>query len=420
MDAVVLLFMILFSAASLLLLVREGLVKAPWQALVCAVLLTLAFSLRASLLDRVTGDYSTFLATWVDYYRQNGGFRAFGTLPPWCNYHVPYLYFLALFSYLPVYDLYLIKLLSVFFDLVLAWTAMKLVGRITGREPPRLGCFFVVLFWPTVVINSSFWGQCDSIYVAFALLGLCLALEDRPVLSLVMWALSFSFKLQAIFVLPMLAVLLLMGKYKWKHLLVFPLAYFLLILPGIFMGLPFWKTIAFYFTQTGSVGDGLNYNSSSVFALIRDVPEEQRQLASLIAIAAAGVYLLVLLGIAAVHRKRLTDRAVLCIGVLMAVGLPFLLPHMHDRYFYAADILSLVLVFCMPPFFLTAPLVEFASFLGYFAYMSFYIEGMQPHYLLPMQYGAIALLIALGLAACALFFSLRQTGKPKPFDPILS
>ncbi len=415
MESLFLFLLILFAVLALCVLLREGILKKPWLAVFCALMLAAAFSLRASVFDRVTGDYRDWLAVWVNYYRSNGGFRAFSQLPPYCNYHVPYLYFLALFSYAPAgADLYLIKLLSVFFDLIMAWAAMKLVGRVTDKPGLRAGSFFAVLFWPTVFLNGSLWGQCDSIYVAFLLLGLWLALEDRPILSLVMFALSFGFKLQAIFVLPIILVLWMCGKYNWKHLFTLPLAYLLLILPAVLLGRPFLETVLFYLNQTGSIGDGLNYNSASIYAFFWNLPEEQKDSAAAMGILGAAAYLLNLLAIAWVNRKRLSDRALLCLALLMAIGLPFLLPHMHDRYFFSADLLSLVLVFSMPAFFLTAPLVCYASFLGYYAYLSFYFSERGGHFLLTMDHGARALLGALALTALALAMSLREEKKKQP------
>lgn len=413
MDTLILFLLILIPALGLGLLIREGLVKKPWHAVVCAVLLALAFSLRAACFDMETGDYRDFLTRWLSFYQSSGGFRAFGEIPPWCNYHVPYLYFLALFSYLPYSGLHLIKILSVLFDLVLAWSCMKLVGRATRSVGLRLGCFFAVLFWPTVFLNGAVWGQCDSIYAAFLLLGIWLALEEKPVLSMVMMALSFGFKLQAVFVLPIIFVLLIARKYKWYHLLVFPLAYLILILPAVLMGRPLWETVFFYLNQTGSVGDGLNYNSSSVFAIFQNIPEDQQKSAAAVGIVAACLYLLNLLAIAFVKRRELTDRSVICLALLMAIGLPFLLPHMHDRYFFPADVLSLVLAFAMWPFSLTAPLTAFASFLGYYAYLSFYFSERGGHFLLPMRYGAFALLAALALTALALHYSFRRKDAPR-------
>ena len=410
-DSFVLFMMILFAALALWLLYRDGLIARPWQAVLCAVLMALALALRASVFDMETGDYRDFLARWVSYYRENGGFRAFRELPPYCNYHVPYLYFLALFSYSSIRDLYLIKLLSVLFDVLLAWAAAKLTGRATRSKGLRLGCFFAVLFWPTVFLNSAVWGQCDSIYAAFALLGLWLALEDRPIPSLILMALSFGFKLQAVFVLPIIAALLFCGKYKWQHLLVFPAAYLLLLLPAFLLGRPIGDTILFYLRQTDSIGTGLNYNSPSIFAIFWQIPAEQQESIAKLAVCAAGLYLLNLLALSWLKRKQLSDRAVICMALLMSIGIPFLLPHMHDRYFYCADLLSLVLAFSLPALFLTAPLVCFASFLGYYAYLSFYFSERGGPYLLYLSYGSYALLAALVLTGIGFAMSLSVGDK---------
>lgn len=413
LDSLALFLLILDAALALWLLYRDGLIKKPWLAVLCAVLTALALALRASAFDMQTGDYRDFLARWISYYRENGGFRAFGTLPPYCNYQVPYLYFLALFSYLPTPDLYLIKLLSVLFDILLAWAAAKLTGRVTRNPILRLGCFFAVLFWPTVFLNSAVWGQCDSIYVCFLLLGLWLALENKPVASVAMMALAFSFKLQAVFVLPICAVLWMYGKYNWKHLLIFPLTYLLAILPAVLLGRPLWDTFSFYFTQTDSIGTGLNYNSPSIFAIFWRIPAEQQDSIAKLGILAAALYLLNLLAIAYAQRKRLTDRAVIAMALLFAIGIPFLLPHMHDRYFYPADLLSLVLAFTCAPVLLSAPLVGFASFLGYYAYLSFYFSARGGHYLLYMYYGSYALLAALFLTALGYALSLKPKLTPR-------
>ena len=409
-NGTVLFVTILYAALALWLLYREGLLRKPWAAVLCAVLVALALAARASVFDMQTGDYRDWLARWMSYYRENGGFKAFRELPPYCNYHVPYLYFLALFSYLQVPELYLIKLLSVFFDIVLAWAVMKLCGRMTGNRALRLCAFFAALFWPTVFLNSAVWGQCDSIYVSLGLLGIWLALEDRPVLSMCMLAFSFAFKLQAIFLLPVIAVLWIYGKYNWKHLLVFPAAYVLILVPAMLLGRPVLETILFYLNQTGSIGEGLNYNSPSIFAIFWNIPEERAESISRIAICAAALYLVNLMALAWIKRRKLNDRAVLCLALLMAIGIPFLLPHMHDRYFYPADALSLALAFGMPGLLLTAPLVDFASFLGYYAYLSFYFSEKGGHFLLFMYYGSYALIAALILTAIGFLWSTSSPG----------
>lgn len=395
MDIRVILMLAAAGAFALILLYKEGLLKKTAPIVAAVVLTALALVLRALVFGYETLDYQNFLTRWVDFFRQRGGWRALSE--PVGNYNIPYLYFMALFSYSSVKDLYLIKLLSTVFDVLLAYSAMRLVSRWQKSVWLRLGCFFTVLLWPTVFLNSAVWAQCDSIYVALALLGIDLALDDRPVLAMTCMALSFGFKLQAVFILPVCAVLWMQGKFRWYHFLVFPAVYVLLVLPAVIIGRPFMDTVLLYFGQTGSIGTGLNYNSPSVFALIRGVADTDA--ASKAGIVGAFAYMLAVLGVCFIGHRRLNDQAVFAAAVLLAVGIPFLLPHMHDRYFYAADILTLALAFAFPVYSPAALLTEFASLLGYHAYLKM-------RYLLPMRYGAAALLVVLAVGICFLADSL--------------
>ena len=396
-DPVLIVLLALEAVFGLFLLWRAGLLKSRGAWVVSLLLTALAFTLRALVFDYETLDYRDFLHPWCEFFRANGGFRALAR--PVGNYNIPYLYFLALFSYLPIRDLYLIKLLSVFFDVLLAWGCAMLLGRVTGSRARRLACYFTVLLLPTVFFNGAVWGQCDGIYVALAVLAIWLALEDRPVASMLCITLSFGFKLQAVFVMPIFAVFLMQGRMSWKHLLIFPAAYVLLVLPAVLLGRPFLDTITLYFSQTGSIGSGLNYNSPSIFAVFWQIKDPEP--ASSIAIAAAFLYMINLLAVAWVNRRRLSDRSVIALSLLFAIGIPFLLPHMHDRYFYAADILSVVLAYAIPMLCLAAPLTQFASLLGYHAYLKM-------RYLLPMRYGSAALILSTALALIGLLASLLE------------
>ena len=75
-----------------------------------------AFLIRALCLDYASGDYNSFLAHWVEFFRQNGGF--FAISQDIGDYNVVYLYFVAAISYLDVPDLYLYKLFSILFDVL--------------------------------------------------------------------------------------------------------------------------------------------------------------------------------------------------------------------------------------------------------------------------------------------------------------
>ena len=387
---------------ALWLLYREGLLKKSSYFVSALIFISFAFLLRAFVLDYKTLDYEDFLSHWVEFFRQNGGFKALGR--PIGNYNVPYLYFLALFSYLPINDLHLIKLLSIFFDVLLAYGTMKLLSLFKKSPAVLVACFLSVLYLPTVFLNGAVWGQCDSIYVALALLGIYCALTDRPCISMVLAALSFGFKLQAVFILPVYAVLWFKGKFNWKHFLIFPLSYTILVLPAVIMGRPFIDTITLYFSQTGSIGSGLNYSSPSVFSILHGTQNEE--LASKIGVAAAFIFMFAVLGIAFWKRKQLSNRSVMWAALLFVVGIPFLLPHMHERYFFAADIMCLFLAFAVPKLAAAAVLSQFASFLGYYAYLN-------RRYLLTMNYGGWAIFLLLFTAFVFYILSFSEKNLKK-------
>ncbi len=402
MDSVVCLLLTLPAVLALLLLLRSGCLKSRGARIVSVLLVLLVFAARAYVFDYETLDYQNFLTKWVDFFRMHGHFRALRQSVG--NYNIPYLYFLAFFSLLPIRDLYLIKLLSTLFDVLLAWGAMMLLGRFTKKTGALIACFFTVLCLPTVFLNSAVWAQCDSSYTALLVIALYLALDDKPVRSMICAALAFGFKLQAVFVLPVFAVLWMAGRFKLRHFLIFPAAYVALVLPAVLLGRPFWDTVTLYFSQTGSIGDALNYNSSSIFAIFWRVADTVK--ASKLAIGAAFAYMLAVLIVCYVNRKRLNDRAILGAAVLFAVGIPFLLPHMHDRYFFCADILTLVLAFVSWPCSPAAVLTQFASLLGYHAYLKM-------RFLLPMRYGAAALIVTIMVGGLFLLSAL-DSAKPAP------
>ena len=395
---------------ALYLLRYDGRLKSLPAAAASAVLLCAAFYLRAKAIDYVTLDYVNFLSHWVDFFREHGGVLALRYSIG--NYNIPYLYFLAGFSYLNYPDLYLIKYLSVFFEVLAAFYAMRLVGLSRKSDALCLACFFTVLFLPTVVLNGSLWGQCDVIYAALALMAIYYALKGRPVYSMVLFALSFAFKLQAVFILPVAVVLWIRRDYRWYHFPVFPLTYIISVLPAVLLGRPFWETITLYFGQTGSIGDGLNYNSSSIFSFwdgyfLPKIADTSR--ASRLGVLGAFAAMVLVLAVFFLLRKRAVGvHPVFLAAALLSVVIPYLLPHMHDRYFFMADLMTLVLAFSLPQLAVVPLLVQFASLLGYHAYLKM-------RYLLMMRYGGFALAMVIVVLAAAYACSfVAEHASPAP------
>ena len=391
-------FVMLFA---LWLLWREGLLKDRTHQLLILTLVPLAFVLRYSVLTYETLDYQDWIKVWIQALRDAGPWKGLGQEIWSCNYNVPYLYFLSLISMTPVRDLLLVKLLSIFFDVVLAWGAMRLVGVLSeGALTRKLAAFLLVLWLPSVVLNGALWGQCDCIYAAFAVLAVYLALDKRPGLSVACAALSVSFKLQGVFLLPVYFLFLVSGRIKVRHIFVFPAVYIASILPAVFAGRGFWELLTLYARNTGTIGDGLNYNASTLYALF-DFNAISNGAAARVGIVltfffCSGLYVWLV-----IRLKRLNNRTLFGAAVLFCIGVPFFLPHMHDRYFFIADILTVVLAVSEPLFTPAALCVNFGSLLGYHAYLKM-------RYLLPMRYGAMANVAALALVMTYTAMSMRK------------
>ena len=376
---------------------------------VCAVLAALLLLGRTFFFPRETSDFTDFLLPWTERLRKLGGLRGLGKEIG--NYNVPYMVLLALFSYLKVPVLYLIKFISLLFDLLLALSLGLLVKRMGGGAARGGACFVLTLALPTVFINSAVWGQCDSIYVSLALLGLWLCLAERPGWGMAAFGLSFAFKLQAVFLLPILFPLLVGGKVKWYHLPVFPAVYVLAVSPAILAGRKAMDVLLFYVSSASTVGSGLNYNSPSMYSLLYFYRLEDTGPAARAGILAAAFLCLLVCVLFFVKRTQITDKSILFGSLLLCCGLPLLLPHMHDRYFYFCDVLTLCLACLLPAAAPTVLLSQFASLLGYHAY--FYLR-----YLLPMRYGFFGLtltaLLALFLLLSELFSMNGNAEAPPP------
>lgn len=389
------LLLVLAAALALALLRREG---CPGMTLLLLLLpVAAALYLRLLCLDYQSQDYVSFLSRWAAFFRDNGGFSAIKL--PVGDYNVPYLYFLAAISCLPIPDLYLIKLFSILFDVLLAWSGLRLSRQLCreGSAAP-LVCFVLLLLLPTVALNGAYWGQCDSLYTSLALLAFSCALEGRPKTSVLLLAAAFSFKLQTIFLLPLWCALWFTGRVKLRHLLLFPAGCAALILPALALGKPLGDILGVYLNQMGEYSASLSLNAPSVFSFLPYGAPVNTALAARLGIAAAFLLVLALLGLLFRRRGQTSSGLLLAAAVVMAAGVPFLLPYMHDRYFMLAGAVSLVWACTDWRLFPIPLLTELSS-------LSCYSTCLRLRYTLPIRLGGQTFVMAfealLMLAALA-------------------
>jgi Gpi18-like mannosyltransferase len=108
----------------------------------------------------------------------------------------------------------------------------------------------------------------------------------------------------------------------------------------------------------------------------------------------------------AIYRSpsRLTRSLVLELALISVMLLPFLLPKMHERYFYMADLLSIIVGFYQPSFFFV-PLLMIA--ISFFAYQPA-LFGVEPVPIALLALGVLVMLVLLNRHALSRLFPQSQ------------
>ena len=291
---------------------------------------------RVSFIEHVSGDYEIYLANWMDKFRavsfSEGMRQNIG------EYNVLYQYILFLITRLPLPALYAVKTASFVGDALLAGTCARLAGQGKKQSPVAL-CAALLL--PVCILNGGMFSQCDSLYAACALWGLALALEGRHTGSAVCFALSLAFKLQAVFLLPVVAVLWSARRLRLADALTFLLTLAATALPALIGGKSIAQILSIYIGQTG-LYNGLTYNAPGFFGLMNTNGLDVYAYGNFGMALALGA-VCALLAYAMPRAGKMDDTAYVRTSLTMVLLAVFLLPRMHERYFYLADILALVL-----------------------------------------------------------------------------
>nr|WP_223310016.1 hypothetical protein [Gordonia hankookensis] len=333
--------------------------------LVLGVIIAVAIGIRCWFLDVETLDYRAFLSRWYDTL-DTQGFGAFRE--KFADYNYPYLYLIWILTVLNIPALVGIKAISILFDFVLGFFAYRIVGLRTDRFALRALAFATMVFLPSVIANSAYWGQADAIYSAFALGGVYFLMRARhesyrwnSLWACGLFGLAISFKLQAVFVLPVLAWMLLRRRVPWYALTAIPVVYLLLDVPALVAGAPFQTALSVYLDQTDSYQQ-LTLGAANLYQLI-PISGDATWLAHLGIAAAAGV-IVVFLAWSVWKKPEVTPTSILVVATASSVIVPFLLPAMHDRYFFTAEILSVVMAFYLPLRFIVIPILIQAAAIG--------------------------------------------------------
>lgn len=316
-------------------------------------------------LSFVSGDASNFLLPWFDEIRNAGGLNALSRQVG--NYNIPYQFLIALLTYLPYDKLATFKGLSILFDYILAVGAALCGCELLRKKTSELQNVFVtvyaaVLFAPTVILNSSVWAQCDSIYSAFAVFAILFLMKKNYKLSFAFLGIAISFKLQAVFILPFFVYFYFVErKCNLGHFLITALWFFIPSIPGYLYGRRFLDPLRIYLGQTTAHPNmWVNFPGFWVFA--GDNYEVMGKIAILLTLFLLGSGLFYLLS----KEKRLdTSDRLLKTAIWVVWTCVVFLPAMHERYGYLLEILLLILVAVDKKYLMIASIVEITSIVTY-------------------------------------------------------
>ena len=326
-------------------------------------MIILAVGTRYLLLSYESPDYIVFLKPWFEALKESGGLKALANYPG--DYNAPYMTIMALLTYIKINPLYTLKAVSIFFDFLLAIITYKLIKEVLAKDKNNKHYAMVgtiaMLFLPTILLDGAFWSQCDVIYTTFIVFALYYLYKEKMTKSFIFLGLSFSFKLQFVFILPVYLILYFKKRnFSIINFFIIPLVDFILCIPSIIAGKPILECLLVYAKQTQTY-NSLNLNFPNIYSLING---SEKYLSKLGIVLLIVIFALVFWYI--VKKKiKFNFESILLLSIWSIVICTFLLPYMHERYMFAADVLSIIYAIIYKRNFLIALGIEFISIVSY-------------------------------------------------------
>lgn len=354
-----------------------------WLALIAAVAVSVAA------MPHETSDHVRFLHPWMDQIKARGAASISGEF---ANYTPPYIYLMYLVSGiegvigLPA----ALKLVNIPFVAAAMLASYRIVEPLAGSNRAFLAAA-VTWALPTVLVDNFIWGQCDIIYVSLLLWHVRFLMSDQPWKASVAFGAALAFKLQAIFLGPVLLACFLAGRIRLQHLPAVALTFMVMMLPAWLAGRPALDLLLIYLRQA-DVYRQLSMNAPNLWYLADSigVPYQDGVRVGLVLTALSGLALSLWL-----WNRRPTGADLLLAAATSATLMPFLLPKMHDRYMFPADVLVAVLAMVRLRYLWLAVLAQVGSLAAYGGYFGAerYLGGFHTPLIGVVAYGIVAIVL---------------------------
>lgn len=371
-------------------------------------LILLSIAIRVIFFYIYSQDTNRIEAGWYDVFIEVGRIDAFKEM--FYNYPPPLLYLIdvtTLFRFIP--KEVAIKLISVIFDFFAAWGMYKILAwKFPAKNYKWIG-YFSLLFLPTVFIESGMWGQSDIIYTAFLLWTLYFLIRSQNFRAILFFSIAFSFKMQAAFFAPIFVILFFRKKFPFYLFFVFPVVYFISVVPAWLAGGPLKDLLLMYFSQFGTYSS-LSMRAPNLYLFINpgDYFHQVVYAGMLITFVIVITYMLFRI----IKFKEISDESLILDAALFTYFIPFLLPKMHERYFFTGGIFLLLLIFFHRKLIWAVILSQASSLMAFIPYFSGWSDTFA-------KIGAIFnVLLVAGLIIYLIQFKKESLDKDMPLsDP---
>lgn len=290
---------------------------------------------RIFFMDIKSDDYLLYLSNWWNKINEYGGFNSLKYIIG--DYPDSYMFLLCIGASITKNSLIFIKVLSAVFDILIFLFGYKIIKFFSKEGANKYSWILILL--PGILVNSAILGQCDSIYTAFVLAFIYNILKNHNKLALSFLGIAISFKLQSLFIAPVILYLIATKKIKIYDLFFIIFGFILPFIPTILIGKGLIENIKILMFQTSEY----NYfvkscpNIYSLFLL------NYKQINTFLKYSLA-----IIVGIIAIflslhkYKDGYNDTTFIYKSFLISSIVVFLLPSMHDRYFYLSNILGIL------------------------------------------------------------------------------
>jgi len=325
----------------------------PYELAILGVLFLIGFTGWFFAFPMIADDFIYFFNGWIQVVRVQG-IHAWNP-ENFANYSPPNFY--AIWAVLQAERLFgmtesnlvVLKMTTLIGALFLGGGSYALVRALRGsRFLSGVACF-ATLLTPTVFMNGAGWGQFDAWYAAFVFFSIAMLLREKIPASVFFFVFAFTWKAQAIFLLPAIGPLWIVSLFSDRaraaqtaglSLGAALLAYGIAIFPAWTQGFA-WSGLFTIYAGQADVFHSLSMNAPNLWSAFPDADYDRW--VSLGITAGLGVSLAIAAGILLRGERGRAPATQLNWILFSATVIPFVLPKMHDRYFFIAEALATVL-----------------------------------------------------------------------------